>query len=150
MQGVVIKIQSADIIVQNPELQQSLMGEIFQRDLCTVDLRQQPQRCAFAVLRNFCVTGNIADTADLAVEQTGAVSTSSSFMQGIAVFCRISSRISFTIFAPESVFSHVSAFSGTPVFRLNMSSNPISAPYRLSCSDSRSASRTLLGMAKQP
>ena len=64
------KAQSADIVVQNPELQQSLIGEIFQRDLCTVDLCQQPQLCALTVLRNFRIAGNISNTANLTVKQT--------------------------------------------------------------------------------
>ena len=65
------KAQSADIVVQNPELQQSLMRKVFQRDLCTVDLCQQSQLHTLAVLRNFRIAGNISNTANLAVKQTG-------------------------------------------------------------------------------
>ena len=64
------KAQSADIVVQNPELQQPLMRKVFQRDLCTVDLCQQPQLHTLAVLRNFCIAGNISNTANLTVKQT--------------------------------------------------------------------------------
>ena len=47
------------------------MRKVFQRDLCTVNLCQQPQLHTLAVLRNFCIVGNISNAANLTVKQTG-------------------------------------------------------------------------------
>lgn len=65
----VVEICAGQVVIIYPELQQSLGGEVFQWDFPAFDLCQQAQLLIFGVDRNGAVVGNIARSAEFALEE---------------------------------------------------------------------------------
>ena len=69
----VVEICAGQVVIIDPELQQPLSREVFQRDFPAFDLCQKPQLLVFGIDRNGAVVGNIARSAEFALKDRRCV-----------------------------------------------------------------------------